>query len=254
MLPVLKSEFRKLLTIRSTYLITGIVTALVLFVSFFVEGWNLGASGLHDPLQLASDVTGALGVTVLGAVIAILLVTHEYRYNTIVYTLTSSNSRSKVLFTKFIAVSVYAVFITLFIGVLSPLTSYLGVHAHGHTLVPQTLHYTSLAWRSLFYGWGYAMAGLVLAFLTRSQVGSIAALFLIPTLVENLLGFLLLKHNSVYLPFTALSQVLNGPSAGGGSNPTASSLSSGKAAGVYGIYLVVGWVVTYYLFLKRDAN
>lgn len=248
----LKAEFRKLLTVRSTYLITGLVTILVMFVAFYLEGWRLDAAGLHDPGQLASDVTGALNVTVFGPIAAILLMTHEYRYNTIMYTLTSSNSRSKVLLSKFIVVSLYALFLTVLIGVLSPLMAYLGIHAHGHTLVHQTLHYGNLMWRSLFFGWGYGMAGLLLAVLTRNQVASIVSLFLIPSVVEQLLGELLLKHNSVYMPFSALFQVLDGSTHGGG--PTSSSMSPAKAAGVYCAYLVVGWAVAWMLFLRRDAN
>jgi len=251
MLTNLKAEFRKLLTVRSTYFITGLVALLVILIAFFLEGWRLNAANLHDPTQLASDVTGGLMVTVFGAIVAILLVTHEYRYTTIMYTLTSSNRRSKVLLAKFVVVSLYALFLTVLVGVLSPLMAYLGVHAHGHMLAPQTLHYSSLAWRSLFYGWGYAMAGFLLALLTRNQVASIVSLFLIPTLIEQLLGALLLKHNSIYMPFTALNQVLNGPSSEG---PLSSTFSSARAAGVYCIYLAVGGIVAWVLFLKRDAN
>jgi len=251
MMATLKAEFRKLLTVRSTYIITGLVLLLVIFVAFYVEGWRLDSGGLHDPTELAGDVTGALMITVFGAIVAILLMTHEYRYNTIMYTLTSSNSRSKVLISKFIAVSVYALFLAVLIGVLSPTLSYLGVHLHGHTLVPQTLHYGNLIWRSLFYGWGYGMAGLLLAVLTRNQVASIVALFLIPDLGEQLLG-LLLKHNTVYLPFSALNQVIGSHNNMG--DPNSSDLSPGKAAGVYAIYLVVGWLVAWVLFLRRDAN
>ena len=197
MIAALKAEFRKLLTVRSTYIVTALVLLLVIFVAFYVEGWRLSTANLHDPMQFSGDVTGALNITVFGAIVAILLMTHEYRYNTIMYTLTSSNSRSKVLISKFIVVSAYALFLTVLIGVLSPVMSYLGLHLHGHTLVPQTLHYGNLIWRSLFYGWGYGMAGLLLAVLTRNQVASIVALFLIPDLAEQLLG-LLLKHNTVY--------------------------------------------------------
>lgn len=251
MIPALKAEFRKLLTVRSTYVITAIVTAIVIFVAFYLEGWLLKGPTLNDPNQLSGDVTGALNVTVFGAIVAILLMTHEYRYNTVIYTLTSSNSRNKILLAKFVTVSVYALVLAAFIGLLSPLMSYLGVHAHGHTLVPQTLHYADLAWRSLFYGWGYAMAGLLLAVLTRNQVASIMSLFLIPDLAEQLLGFLLFKHNAVYMPFHALVQVINGPSQG---DPTSSNLSPAKAAGVYCMYLVVGWIVAWILFVRRDAN
>jgi ABC-type transport system involved in multi-copper enzyme maturation permease subunit len=250
MMAALKSEFRKLLTVRSTYIITALVIVFVALISFYFEGWRLDAAALRDPTQLAGDVTGALNVTVFGAIIAILLMTHEYRYNTIMYTLTSSNSRSKVLLAKFVTISVYALFLAALVGVLSPTLCYLGVHAHGHALIPQTIHYGDLAWRSLFYGWGYGMAGLLLAVLTRNQVASIVALFLIPDVVEQTLGYLLLKHNTVYMPFSALTQVINGPSTG----PTGSNLSPAKAAGVYCIYLVVGWIVAWILFLKRDAN
>jgi ABC-type transport system involved in multi-copper enzyme maturation permease subunit len=250
MSPTLKAEFRKLLTVRSTYFITGLLTILTIFVAFYLEGWRLSGTGLHDPTQLAGDVTGALNVTVFGAIVAILLVTHEYRYNTIMYTLTSANRRVKVLIAKFIVVSLYAIFLALLVGILSPVMAYLGVHAHGHMLAPQMLHYGDLAWRSLFYGWGYAMAGLLLALLTRNQIASIVSLFLIPDLVEQLVGVLILKHNSAYMPFNALSQVLNGP----GSGPLSSTMSPLKAAGVYCIYVVVGGAIAWVLFLKRDAN
>jgi hypothetical protein len=95
------------------------------------------------------------------------------------------------------------------------------------------------------------MAGLLLALLTRNQVASIVALFVVPDLAEQLLG-LLLKHNTVYLPFSSLNQVIN---TGGDRNmATSSNLSPAKAAGVYCIYLAVGWFVAWLLFIKRDAN
>jgi ABC-type transport system involved in multi-copper enzyme maturation permease subunit len=159
------------------------------------------------------------------------------------YTLTASNSRTKVLLAKILTISSYAVVFALLVGIISPIASYLGVHAHGHTLVPQTLHYGELVWRSLFYGWGFAMAGLLFATLIRSQIGSIAALFVVPGLVEQLLT-LLLKEKAVYLPFTAIDAVLN-------ANP---KLSFAHAALVFAGYLAVGWIAAWVLFVKRDAN
>jgi ABC-type transport system involved in multi-copper enzyme maturation permease subunit len=248
MMAGLKAEFRKLLTVRSTYIITILIVIFVFFIAFYVEGWRLGPKDLHDPNQLSSDVFGALTLSVFGAVIAILLMTHEYRYNTIIYTLTGSNSRSRVLASKMIVISVYALLLTVIIAVLSPVASYLGVHAHGHTLVPQTLHVGNLAWRSLFYGWSYGMIGLLLAALIRIQVGAIVALFVIPTAIEGLLSQLL-KHSAVYLPFSAQAQVIGNQGYG-----TGTPLSSGRAALVVTLYLVVGWIIAWVLFIKRDAN
>jgi ABC-type transport system involved in multi-copper enzyme maturation permease subunit len=238
----------KLLTVRSTYIITILIIAFVSFIAFYVEGWRLGPKDLLDAGQLSSDVFGALTLSVFGAVIAILLMTHEYRYNMIIYTLTSSNSRSKVLLSKIIVISVYALFLTAFIGILSPIASYLGVHAHGHTLAPQTLHIGNLIWRSLFYGWSYGMIGLLFAALIRVQVGAIVALFVIPTAIEGLLTQLL-KHNSVYLPFTAQSEVIGNQGFG-----AYTPLSPGRAAMVVTLYLVIGWLIAWVLFMKRDAN
>jgi ABC-type transport system involved in multi-copper enzyme maturation permease subunit len=252
MTPVLKSEFRKLLTVRSTYIITALVLILVMFVSFYAQGWRLSNASLHDPTQLSGDVFGALTTTLFGAVIAILLMTHEYRYNTITYTLTASRSRSTVLLAKIIVVSCYSLLLAALIGVLSPLMSYLGVALHGETLVPQFLNYGDLAWRSLFFGWGYGMAGLLLAVLTRNQVASIVALFVIPDLVEQLLG-LLLKQNIIYLPFSSLDQVIRAGTTDsvGGQMVT---LSAQRAAINYCAYLIVGWAIAWFLFLKRDAS
>lgn len=244
----LKAEFRKLLTVRSTYIITGLLIAFVIFIAFYVEGWRLAPQDLHNPAELSSDVFGALGLSVFGAVIGILLMTHEYRYNTIIYTLTGSNSRSRVLFSKIIVISVYALLLTAVIAVLSPTASYLGVHAHGHILVPQTLHIGDLAWRSLFYGWSYGLIGLLLAVLIRIQVGAIVALFVIPSAIEGLLSQLL-KHDAIYLPFTALAEVI-----GNQGFDSTKPLSPGRAAAVVAVYLAVGWAVAWVLFLKRDAN
>lgn len=250
MMAALKSEFRKLLSVRSTYIITVLVLVLVGFIAFYVEGWRLAPQDLRRPDLLASDVFGALNLSVFGAIIAILLMSHEYRYNTIMYSLSSSNSRSKVLLAKFVAVSCYALVLTVLICLLSPLASYLGLHLAGHSMAAQVVHYKDLIWRSLFYGWSYGIAGLLIAVLIRTQVGAIAALFVLPAAIEPLLAQLL-KHNAVYLPFLSQSQVIN---SGQGNTIGGGSLTPGKGALVFTAYLVVGWFVAWILFLRRDAT
>ena len=249
MIAAIKAEFRKLLTVKSTYFITVLVLVFVAFIAFYVEGWRLKPSDLMQSNQLSGDVFGALNLSIFGAVIGILLMTHEYRYNTIMYTLTSSNSRSRVLFAKVIAISVYALVLSAIIAVLSPIASYLGIHAHGHSLAPQIVNVGNLAWRSLFYGWSYGLEGLLLAALIRVQVGAIVALFVIPAAIEPLLGQLL-NHSAVYLPLVAHNEVIGDQGGFSGGSP----LSPGKAALVFVAYLVVGWIVAWILFLRRDAN
>ncbi|MEK7153194.1 MAG: ABC transporter permease, partial [Patescibacteria group bacterium] len=103
----LRSEYRKLFTIRSTYIISGLALLLVGFISFWVMGYK-GASDNPHLLMDAATMTGQ-AISLFMTILAILLITHEYRYNTIMYTLTSSNRRSKALLSKAIVVSVYVV-------------------------------------------------------------------------------------------------------------------------------------------------
>lgn len=247
MIPALRSEFKKLLTVRSTYVTTALVLLFVGFIAFYVEGWRLDSMQLATTNMLSSNVFGALTLSVSVAIVAILMMTHEYRYNTIMHTLTNSNSRSKVLLAKILTISCYAIVMTVSIGVMSAVLSYWGVHAAGHSLGHQVLNYKDIIWRSLFFGWSYGMAGLLIATLLRSQVGSIAILLIMPAVIEPLLSQLV-KSNSVYLPFTSQAQVV------GNQSVTGASISPAKGALVFSSYLLIGWIVAWILFLRRDAN
>lgn len=246
MISTLKAEFRKLLTVRSTYILVGLAVAFTIFYAGFIEGFQLKGPQLLDKHLLESDVVGALTSLpmIFAAIVGILLMTHEYRYNTIMHSLTISNSRLKFLGAKFLAVTVFALVITAVIGVLSPVVSYLGVHLHGNTLVAQELPVASLLWRGLLSGWGFLTFALGLAVLIRSQIGAIIAIFVIPPF-EALLG-LLLKDNVVYLPFTSQNAILSTPSSG--------HISYAHAALVFGVWMVVVWLAAIVVFQKRDAN
>jgi len=246
MLGTLRSEIRKLLTVRSTYLLVGSAIIIVLFYAGFVTGYRINPAQLHDPTFLSQQVRGAVGfVTLFAGIAGLLLLAHEYRHNTIIYTLTLAKNRSSVLLAKIIVVSVFMMLFGLFIMVLSPLATVVGAHLHGLHLVPQTLDYGNLLWRCLFYVWGYGMFALILTALIRNQIGAIVTLLVMPTLAENILS-LLLKGNTKYLPFTSLESVVNDRAVG--------NATPGHSARVALLYIVVGWAVAWYLFLKRDAN
>lgn len=104
MTTLLKAEFRKLLTIRSTYIMITMGLLLVGFLSFWIEGYK-GISGTSASEGGAGAYTGVIGQSAgIGAVftmiIAILFTAHEYRYNTIMYTLTADVHRTRVLLKK----------------------------------------------------------------------------------------------------------------------------------------------------------
>jgi ABC-type transport system involved in multi-copper enzyme maturation permease subunit len=247
MFAAIKSEFRKLITVRSTYVIVGLAVLLVIFFAFYATGIRATQSTVSDIGLLANQSRQAiLAVGLLGSLVGVLLVTHEYRYNTIMYTLTSSNSRTKTFLAKLVVITGFSVVYALFIAVLSPALTMAGLATKGLTLVPQHIDVASLLWQVLFVGWGYSMVAFILAMIIRIQVGAISAMFLVPAMLEPLLG-LLLKKQAVYLPYNSLQSVLQ-------SNPDLLHISPLRAAGVFTVYAVVGLVVAWQFFLRRDAS
>lgn len=240
---LVRAECRKLLTVRSTYFLLALGLAIATFVSVYVFGYKLGAADAAEPRAYLGAAVGIVSNLILFIIlVGALLITHEYRYNTILYTLTAANSRLKVLLAKILVISIFSVLATLLFAVVAAAGLQLGLSIRGTELVPQQLGGLDTLWRFAFFGWAYAMAAAILAFIIRNQVGMIVALIFLPGPAEGLLG-MVLKENAKYLPFTALSAVLQ---------PAA--LPYAKAALVVCGYLVVGLMVAALLFKRRDAN
>jgi ABC-type transport system involved in multi-copper enzyme maturation permease subunit len=262
MMPSLKTEIKKLLTVRSTYFLMLGFLLLGAFFTFYVHGFRAdGEAGSlsSDPLFVAGSITQIATVLSLGSVfVALLLLGNEYRYNTIVYTLTAINSRNKVLASKILA-SVGLVFIYSVVStaILLPLV-WAGAAAAGHSLPHQDINLLAFFAKVVFYCEAFSLVGLLFITLMRNQIGAIVTLLVVPNTVESILT-LLLKKNAVYLPFTALQQViqpqtLQGATAHASGDLLAGSLSPVKGALVFLAYLVAAWIVAWYLFLKRDAS
>lgn len=249
MLSAIRSEFRKLLTIRSTYFIFAICLALMALFEFYGLGIRADSHALMLPTYMINNVFSAIQMlSLLGALVSVMMITHEYRYNTIIYTLTASSNRLKVLLAKLFVATIYAIVFTALIGCFAYLFCWIGLQVGNHDLVAQQMQYKELIWRGLAFGWGMVMAGLLFGVLIRSQVGAIAALFLVPGVIEQLLQ-LVLHKNIAYLPFTALGTVISGSGTG-----ILSWMSTVQAFLIFLCYLVGGWIIAVVLFLKRDAN
>ncbi len=239
MIPLLKAEFRKLLTIRSTYILSILALLLLGLIVFYGAGYRQEGANEFWMSGVLSHVSNATSIFL--ALIAILLASHEYRYNTIMYTLTSANSRTKVLLAKLSAMTIFSLGFMAIMTAIAVLLYVLGV------AVSPTAEFTAsqFLWRDLwpavYYAVAYGLLGLALAMLLRHVVGAIASLFIIPT-VEGLLS-LLLKDNTKYLPFHALEEV-----------NMQVAFSAGKAALIFTLYLVATYLLAWYLFLRRDAN
>jgi ABC-2 type transport system permease protein len=247
MMANLKYEFIKLFTIRSTYIMSILAlafSALIMIVTV-AKTPNLHSLVTHDALTQLIFTAPSIA-SMVGVVAAILIVGHEYRHNTIAYTLTASRSRANVLLAKLLITIFFSVALALTAVIIVMICYCVGITLRDPSLAlptPDLTIYGTLL-RSVLYCAGLALSALLIASLVRNIVFAITAFFLLPT-IEQLLHTLL-KDNSVYLPATALDQVKFV-----GDDPLISPLKGGL---IFLIYFVVGGIISYLLFVRRDAN
>jgi ABC-2 type transport system permease protein len=249
MINSLKAELRKIYTVRSTYATLAFCFVIMCIFAFWVEGYKAGdgsrsVTDIHKLAFLIRDAVGNLAF--FGGIVGVLSFSYEYRYNTITYTLTASNSRVRILVSKILAVTIFSIFFTLFVSIFASILMFIGITLKGLTLGHQVLP-VDVIYKVFFTSWGFAMMGLLIASLIRNQVGALATFLAFPAFIEPLAG-LALRDNRIYLPFTAMQQVTVA------SPEFKHALSPPKAALVFSVYIVVGWIIAWYLFLKRDAN
>lgn len=246
MIAAIHSEIRKLTTIYATYIWSALALLISGFICFYGIGYKHAASFGSGSMQEAIFTAVSIAGTFIG-IVAILLICHEYRYNTISYTLTISNLRLKVLVAKLIAVTLYAALMALIIVGTSALLVSLGVRAGGGVVPSQDMSVYSVLWKSLAYIVGGSWMGLVFGFLFRNMVFTIVFYFMLPTTIELALHNLL-KVSSNYLPDMLQNQIL------GIGGPQPGVYSPLASLGMYAAYLAGIWIVAAILFIKRDAN
>lgn len=250
MLGTIKAEVRKLLSVRSTYVILLIVLGLSVLVNFYVEGYwgqSGSAAGTLQPVALREIIGNGVGMAALFiSIIAVLQMGHEYRHNTITYTLTANARRTQVFLAKVLVIGVFSVLAGLFVGLFSILMYKLGLSLRGVSLPPQDFNYVATALRVALYSFTYGIVGLLVTILLRNLIGAIVFLLLVPTTVEPLVG-LLLKDNAVYLPFSTFDHVLGAAIMQGDLTPNAASILTTYYVAALGI-------VTWLIFVRRDAN
>ena len=250
MIDALKAELRKLLSVRSTYFIILISLAIVALFAGFGEGFRADPVRLHSAGMLATESANAVQfVGLILAIVGLLLVGHEYRYNFIMYTLTATNRRYKVVVAKFVAVTLFALLATTLVTFFAPLCSIVGAHlAHKH-IVAQHFAVWQVLWRCLAVGWGYAMYAFILAAIIRNQIGAIVTYLIVPLVGENII-VAIFKWIGKYLPFQSLQGIMQTllPRA------DANGVTTAHNVAIAGTYIVVGLIVSTVLFVRRDAN
>jgi ABC-2 type transport system permease protein len=248
MINTFRAEFKKFLTVRSTYIWTGLTFALVWFVAFYGFGYSTSVPALNEPGFMINMLSTVIAMFVtIATILAILLVAHEYRYNTITYTLTASPSRLRVLVAKIVVMLTYVTVMGVALLGLAYFATRFGLSLKGVSLGAQDIPLWDTLWRFAAYAWGYVLAGIIIAAIVRGLVGSIVIFFLIPVVEQ--MSTLLLKDNSKFLPFRSLDSILVFQMDVG-----IELLTAKAALGVLSIYLVIGLAAAAISFVHRDAS
>lgn len=244
MMAVLRSELRKLFTVRSTYIVTAFALGLVGLMSYLDQGSRLFTSESSRLLQ--DSVLGSLlGMSVFFWLVPILLITHEYRYNTIYHTLTQSTGRAKVFVSKIVVGLGYALCLAICAALLTVIVVELHSFISGNSIGAQHFDWLAVVGRGGVFAGGTAMFAMLIAFILRNQIGTLAVYLVAPNVITGL-SDLILRKNAVYIPFNALNNMII--------QVGQPSTTPGKSAIIVGAWAVAVGIGALLLFLRRDAN
>lgn len=226
MIDALRYEWMRLVTIRSTYWLTGLALAFAVVVAA-AASWGF-ATEAEDPNSAAQLGMNQLGpwlgtqfarggapyfVGYLLAMVGILAWGHEYRHGQIRATLTTLRSRSSVWLGKYVVVAAWVAVALTACFWAAVLVGALWLRAYPVDLVTGE---TMAAWgRAVLQGVLLSFMAMAFTGLVRNQTAALVLLFLWPLAIENVitLVFLLVPglrdHAEVtrFLPFGAGSRI-----------------------------------------------
>lgn len=199
------AEIRKLTSITTTWVLTGIGLLLVgLFAGVFTfVGQASGGpfTGADRQLALAIEQIGGNSVIVL--VVALLMMTTEFRHGTVGRTLQITPSRTRVMAAKLAVGAVYAV-VFMLIG-LVVVAIILGIAAGaGSTGLSLGAASGTAVWHGFAGLILTALLGVAIGALIRSQVVALTLMLVWVFVLESLINFAAPRIGR-WMPFNALN-------------------------------------------------
>ena len=250
MLHLMKSEFIKLRTLRST------LTATIVLIIFPVAVTVLSAMFAKSPNEaMVIKVlvnTGMVSLLLCG-VLGVFAIAQEYSQGTIRITFAATPMRMKVFVAKALVISLWvAVSVAVLEGVGLIGANY-ALHSRGFDfgVMYQAMPGIDSAWQVLV-AFGavcilFALVGFALGALLRSSPGAIATLILVPLLVEGIVTGLLIAAFDIDIsgrtPFTAAIRAVQ-------VEPDAARWG---LVGYFSIWCLVITVIAALLMKRRDA-
>ena len=250
MLHLMKSEFIKLRTLRST------LTATIVLIIFPVAVTVLSAMFAKNP-----DETMVIKVLVNTGIVSLLLcgvlgvfaIAQEYSQGTIRITFAATPMRMKVFVAKALVISLWVAVSVAVLEGIGLIGANYALHSRGFDfgVMYQATPGIDSAWQVLF-AFGavcilFALVGFALGALLRSSPGAIATLILVPLLVEGIVTGLLIAAFDIDIsrrtPFTAAIRAVQ-------VEPDAARWG---LVGYFSIWCLVITVIAALLMKRRDA-
>ncbi len=272
MIDALRYEYVRLRTIGSTYWLIGsalvfqLVFAVLIALSLATSSTFGGGDETFDVLATIGGSTGApLVMAYIVGLLGVFSMGHEYRHGMIRATLTAIPVRTHVFVAKVVSTAVVAAVTALLCVVIALAT----IAVFGLDM-PTTAGFVEQTTGVVIYTTLFALSGLAFAALLRNQTAAVAALMLVPSLLEFIIqsAVVIIKTNSddprggggitvilKYLPYDAGSQMFVQSSVDGlvqraiGADPFG-ALGGGVVMAVFVGALLAG---AYALFVRRDA-
>jgi ABC-2 type transport system permease protein len=206
MIPLVKAEFLKLVTIRMTYGLIAVAAALTaLFAS--LEASRAGTAGTGvAPISTASGLSTVTTVTgfamLFAAVFGAIITSGEFRHASATLTCQATPRRGRVLIAKVIVSTVVGVLFGLLAAVVATgigLAVVAGDHAHVALSTGKLLEHGAGA---MCGAAALAAVGAGLGSLVRSQLATVTGIFVWGIVIESIIGGLFTSVRP-YLPYTA---------------------------------------------------
>jgi ABC-2 type transport system permease protein len=253
MIAALRYEWRRLKSIRSTWIITAIAfTQAVGFIWLFTQiGQSDGMSGNQNVAEVAfSSIVPFIFLPFFPLIVSTLAAQafgHDYRHGTIRLTLSSFPRRGQILFAR---VFMLLGFVT-FLSVLTVGASVGIVELNANTTGGMDwTTFTGTALKLWAYLLGYMVICMALVVLTRIMALGIVIPLVMVLIVENLLivlGMWKAEWLPRWVPFTNATEWVTGTSEGFGDG-----VLSGTPWPLFGLAAILS-VAAIYRFTRKDA-
>jgi len=250
MLHLMKSEFIKLRTLRST------LTATFVLIAFPIAVTVLSAMFAKSPdetmvIKVLTN-TGSVSMLLCG-VLGVFAIAQEYSQGTIRITFAATPMRMKVFVAKALVISLWVAVSVAVLEVMGLIGANYALHSRGFDFgaMYQATSGIDSAWQVLF-AFGavcvlFALVGFALGALLRSSPGAIATLILVPLLVEGIVTGLLIAAFDIDIsrrtPFTAAIRAVQ----------VVPDAARWGLVGYFSIWCLVITVIAALLMKRRDA-